>query len=119
LKKFSEKGDSMGVDHAWEKFSREFRFAIVSNASLQERLGSVISGVCHLQRDSFPDERVWDEFRKLMNETTRREARHLTEASTHIITSQMSDEKAKQCLQAAFDIFSQVAKAFGRTEFGI
>ena len=109
----------MAVDDAWEKFSSAIRFALVSNASLQERLGNLMSGVCHLQRDSFPDEHVWDEFRKLVNDTTRRETRHQGEARIHAITSQISDEKAKQGLQTAFDIFSHVAKAFGRTEFGI
>ena len=96
----------MGVDYAWEKFSTEIRFALVSNASLQERLGCLISGVSHLQRESFPDEHAWDEFRKLVNENSKRQ-------------TQMSDNEAKERLQAAFDIFSQVAKAFGRIEFVI
>ena len=105
----------MGVDQAWEKFSSEIRFALVSEASLQERLARLIAGVSHLQRDSFPDERVWDDFRKLVNEVTKREPRHQADAAV----SQLSDEKAKAHLQAAFDIYSQVAKAFGRTEFVI
>ena len=109
----------MGVDQAWEKFSSEIRFALVSEASLQERLTRLIAGVSHLQRDSFPDEHVWDDFRKLVSETTKWEARYQGEGRTHATTSQMSDEKARQCLQVAFDIFSQVAKAFGRTEFVI
>ena len=109
----------MAIDDAWEKFSSELRFALVSDASPQERLGSLVSGVCHLQRDSFPDERVWDEFKKLMNETTKRTVGTQPQGRIHVVTSQMSDEKAKQCLRAAFDIFSQVAKAFGRTEFVI
>jgi hypothetical protein len=91
----------------------------VSNASLQERLSSLISDVCHLQRDSFPDEHVWDEFRKLMNETTRREACKPGDEGIHAPIPQMSDKKAKECLQAAFDISSQLARAFGRTEFVI
>lgn len=62
------------------------------------------SEVSDLQRDSFPDDRAWDEFRKLMNETKKRD---------------LSDQKAKECLQAAFDIYSHIAKAFGRTEFVI
>ena len=109
----------MGVDSAWEKFYIEIRFALVSDASLQERLACLISGVSHLQRDSFPDEHVWDEFRRLMNEATNREIRHPGDERIHATTSQMSDEKAKECLQAAFDVFSRVAKASGRTEFGI
>jgi hypothetical protein len=109
----------MPIDDAWEKFSSEIRFALVSDASPQDRLGSLISGVCHLQRDSFPDERVWDEFRKLMNETTKRASGYQDEGRIHTSTSQMSDEKARECLRAAFDIFTHVAKAFGRTEFVI
>ena len=109
----------MGVDHAWERFYSAIRFALISETSLQERLGLLISSVCDLQRDSFPDEHVWDEFRKLVNQTTRRETRHQGEGGMHAAISQMSDEKAQECLQAAFDIFSHVAKAFGRTEFVI
>lgn len=105
----------MGVDHAWEKFSSAIRFALVSDASVQERLGILMSDVGQLQRDSFPDEHVWDEFRKLVNETTKRTSGYQADAGT----SQMSDKKARECLQAAFDIFSDVAKAFGRTEFVI
>jgi len=102
----------MSVDYAWEAFYSAIRFAVVSDASLQERLGSLISAVCHLQRDSFPNEHVWDEFRKLVNETTKRGTRD-------VATSEMSEKKAKECLQAAFDIFSHVARALGRTEFVI
>ena len=109
----------MGVDYAWEAFYSAIRFVLVSDASLQERLGSLISSVCHLQRDSFPDEHVWDEFRKLMNETTRRGTRDQREGGILVTTSEMSDKKAKESLQAAFDIFSHVAKALGRTEFVI
>jgi len=109
----------MGVDYACETFYSAIRFALVSDASLHERLDSVISGVCHLQRDSFPDEHVWDEFRKLVNETTKRGTRHQGDGRIHATISQMSDKEAKECLQAAFDVFSHVAKAFGRTEFVI
>ena len=105
----------MGVDQAWEKFSSEIRLALVSDASLQARLGCLISGVSDLQRDSFPDERTWDDFRKLVNEVTKRETRFQADPST----AQMSNEKAREYLQAAFDIYAQVAKAFGRTEFVI
>jgi hypothetical protein len=109
----------MGVDHAWEKFHSAIRFALVSDASLQERLDDLISNVRHLQRDSFPDEHVWDEFRKLMSETTMRGNRLPGEGRIQATIPLMSDEEARECLQAAFDVFSQVAKAFGRTEFVI
>jgi 2-polyprenyl-6-methoxyphenol hydroxylase-like FAD-dependent oxidoreductase len=112
----SEETHSMGVDHAWEKFSNAIRFALVSDASLQERLGWLISEVGQLQRDSFPDERAWEEFRKLVNESTKR---RVTNGSAPASISQMSDEEAKERLEMAFDIFARVAKAFGRTEFVI
>lgn len=109
----------MSVDHAWEQFSSAIRFALVSDASLQERLGNLMSSVSHLQRDSFPDERVWDEFRRLLNDTTKRAGAYQGDGRIRATTPQMSDAKARECLEAAFDIFSQVAKAFGRTEFVI
>ena len=109
----------MGVDYAWEMFYGAIRLALVSDASLQKRLDTLISGVCHLQRDDFPDEHMWDEFRKLVNETTKRGTRQQGEERVHATISQMSDEEAKECLRAAFDVFSHVAKAFGRTEFVI
>ena len=109
----------MSVDPAWERFSSAIRSALVSHASLQERLGNLISAVHHLQRDSFPDDRVWDEFRKLINETTKRAAGPQPDGRIQMTTSQMSDMKAKQLLETAFDIYSRVSKAFGRTEFVI
>jgi hypothetical protein len=108
----------MAVDHAWEQFNNAIRFALVSDAPIQERLGYLISEVCHLQRDSFPDEQVWDEFRKLLDKTTKRKTAGKGEGRIDT-TSQMSEDRAKECLQTAFDIFSHVAKAFGRAEFVI
>lgn len=108
----------MAVDYAWETFSAATCAALASDAPLQERLGNLISATCHLQRESFPDEHVWDEFRRLLNESTKREARQ-EEPGFYVSTSQMSDEKARECLRAAFDIFAHIAKAFGRTEFVI
>jgi hypothetical protein len=119
LKEYREEREPMAVEYAWERFYSEIRFALVSDAPLQERLGCLIAGVSHLQRESFPDDHVWDDFRRLVNETTRRETRQQGEGRVPVTPSQMSDEKAKECLQAAFDIFSHVAKAFGRTEFVI
>src|SRR4051794_9367293 len=104
----------MGIDHAWEQFYTEIRLALVSDASPQDRLSRLSSGLCHLQRDSFPSDHVWDEFRKLLNETTKRDSRLEQEERIRAATSQMTDERAKQQLQAAFDIFVHVTKAFGR-----
>lgn len=109
----------MGVDYAWEKFSAEMRFALISDSPPQERLEGLISGVCHLQRESFPDEHVWDEFRKLMNETTKHAPLRHGEERVNTTSPQMSDEKTRECLEAAYGIFTHLAKAFGRTEFVI
>jgi len=108
----------MGVDHAWEHFYSAVRFTLVSDASPQGRLSYLISEVCHLQRDSFPDEQVWDEFLRLLDKTTKRGTGDKG-AERIDTTSQMSEERAKECLQAAFDIFCHIAKAFGRAEFVI
>jgi hypothetical protein len=107
----------MAIDHAWEQFYTEIRLALVSDASPQDRLSKLRSGLCHLQRDSFPSDHVWDEFRKLVNETTKRDTRLGQEERIRAATSQMTDEKAKEHLQAALDIFVDVTKAFGRAEF--
>jgi hypothetical protein len=72
-----------------------------------------------LQRESFPDERAWDEFRKLVGETSKRQGSGVAGGSVQTTISQISDEEAKERLEAAFDIFARVAKAFGRTEFVI
>jgi hypothetical protein len=109
----------MGVDHAWEKFHSAIRFALVSSGSPQERLSCLISGIWDLQRDSFPDEHVWDDFRKLINGAARKGISPQTEARIQSTDSQMSDEQAREYLKEAFEIFSDIAKAFGRTEFVI
>lgn len=105
----------MDLDQTRETFSAAIRLALVSNASLQERLGSLISSVCELQRDDFPDERVWDDFRRLVNVTARRQPRELVQ----VTALQMSDKEAAECIQAAFDIYSHVAGASGKTAFSI
>ena len=109
----------MGVDYAWEQFSSAIRLALVSDASPQERARNLVSQVSHLQRDSFPDERVWDDFRRLVNGTTSQPAGHEGDGRDSSNGTQMSDAKAKQRIELAFDIYSRVARAFGRSEFVI
>ena len=109
----------MGVDQAWEKFSIAIRLALVSDAPPQDRLDRLVSSVSHLQRESFPDEHVWDEFRRLMNEIAKRGTHQQVDGRVHGSTAPMSGTKANECLLMAFDIFCQLAKAFGRTEFVI
>jgi len=106
----------MGIDHAWEQFYIEIRSALVSGASPRDRLSKLRSGLCHLQRDSFPSDHVWDEFRKLLNET-KRDTGLGQEEGIRAAPFQMTDERAKEHLQTAFDIFVHVTKAFGRAEF--
>lgn len=102
----------MGVDYGWEKFYCAMRYACRSNESLQERLAGVIMGVCHLQRDSFPSDELWEKFDHLMSETTKRSARG-NEGTIQATTSQMSDDEAAKLLEAAFDIYNNLAKAEG------
>jgi hypothetical protein len=103
----------MGVDYGWEKFYSALRNALQSNESLQERLESVIEGVCHLQRDSFPSDESWEHFDSLTKETTKCASRTPHEGTIHATTSQMSDEEAGRLLQSAFDLFSDLAEAYG------
>jgi hypothetical protein len=103
----------MGVDYGWEKFYSALRYALQSNESLQERLESVIIGVCHLQRDSFPSDESWEHFDSLMKETMKRAARTSHEGTIHATTSQMSDEEAGRLLESAFDLFSDLAEKYG------
>lgn len=103
----------MGVDYGWEKFYSALRYALQSNESLQDRLESVIEGVCHLQRDSFPSDESWENFDSLMKKTSERAARSQHEGTIHATTSQMSDEDAGRLLQSAFDLFSDLAEAYG------
>jgi hypothetical protein len=103
----------MGVDYGSEKFYSALRYALQSNESLQERLESVIEGVCHLQRDSFPNDGSWERFDSLMKETTKRASRAPHEGTIHATTSQMSNEEAGRFLESAFDLFNDLAEAYG------
>jgi hypothetical protein len=103
----------MGIDYGWEKFYSALRYALQSNESLQDRLESVIEEVCHLQRDSFPSDESWEHFDSLMKETTKRAARNQQEGTIHATTSQMSEEEAGRLLQSAFDLFGDLAEAYG------
>jgi hypothetical protein len=103
----------MGVDYGWEKFYSALHYALQSNESLQERLESVIEGVCHLERDSFPSDESWEHFDSLMKETTKRASRTSQEDTIHATTSQMSDEEAGRLLESAFELFSDLAEANG------
>lgn len=109
----------MGVDYGWEKFYSALRCAVSSKDSLQERLASVISGVCHLQRDSFSSDETWEHFQSLMKATTKCPARFEGEGKIHATTSQMTDEEADQLLESSFDLFSNLAEANGAAEHAL
>jgi hypothetical protein len=105
----------MGVDYAWEKFFTSLHYAVAGSDSLQSRLASVIMGVHHLGADSFPaDGEIWEEFQVLKRETTKLQARG-NEGTIQATTSQMTDDEAAKWLRVAFGIFSDIAKAYGRS----
>lgn len=104
----------VGVDYGWEKFFVALRYAIASTAPPQERLESVVSGVCHLDRDSFPDDETWKRFEKLIEGTTKLPARIEGEGTIRATTAQMTDDEAGEWLHEAIGIFSDIAEAYGR-----
>lgn len=103
----------MGVDYGNEKFFSVLSYAVGSTDSVQERLSNVISGVCHLERDSFPDDDTWQRFEALLAETTKRAAKG-DEGTIAATTSQMSEDEAAKWLHEALSIFTEIAEAYGR-----
>jgi hypothetical protein len=101
----------MSLDYGWEKFFSSLHYAVGSAAPPQELLEGVVSGVCHLRRDSFPDDETWKRFEKLMNETTCLPAKG-NEGTIQATTSHMTDDEAGRCLREAFGIFSKIANAY-------
>jgi hypothetical protein len=102
----------MGVDYGWEKFFKTLSYAISSAESLQERLEGVMQGTSHLQRDSFPDDETWGTFKEMLKVTTSRPAQG-DEGTIHATTSKMTDDEAAMWLTKAFEIFSEMAEAYG------
>jgi hypothetical protein len=87
----------------------------VSKESVQGRLSSVVSGVCDLKRDSFPDEETWRRFRLLLKRSTKL-PRHGILDSIANTTSHMPEAEAVTWLQHAFALFSDLAYAYGQAE---
>ena|ERR1022692_1828021 len=104
----------MGVDYGCEKFYSAFNYVIVSNGSLQDRLEAVISGVSHLQRDSFPDDEMWNRFQELLSATTKLPARTPSEGTISATTAQMTEDEARKWLQEALFIFAGLHEAYGK-----
>ena len=105
----------MGVNYGWEKFFISLRIAVGSEASLQDRLATVISGVTGLRHDDFPsDGEIWSRFRDLIETTTKLPALH-KEGTIQATTSQMTNDEAAKLLREALGIFSDVAIAYGKS----
>jgi hypothetical protein len=113
----SERRILLSVDYGWEKFFSSLRYAVASPASLQHRLEGIVSGVYILERDNFPDDETWKRFEKLMKEATKLPARTEGEGTIRATTSQMTDDEAGHWLQEAFEIFSEIAQAYGKERF--
>jgi hypothetical protein len=105
----------MATDYGYEKFSGALNYAIGSTDSVQERLANVASEVCHLERDSFPNDELWQQFEVLMNATSGRAAKR-DEGTIAATTCQMSNAEAAKWLRRALSIFSDLAEAFGHGE---
>jgi hypothetical protein len=106
-------GVPMGVDYGWEKFFGSIHYAVTSTELLQKRLQVVVSGIDGLRRDSFPSDETYERFEKLMTATKMLPARG-NEGRLVATTSQMEESEAKQWLQEAVAIFSDVAQAYGK-----
>ncbi len=102
----------MGIDYGWEKFFNTLHYAVASVEPLQARLASVVSGVNHLERDSFPDDETFNEFKTMLKATTMVPAKG-NEGTIQSTTSVMKDDEAAMWLRKAFDIFSGIAEAYG------
>jgi hypothetical protein len=100
----------MGVDYGWEKFYKALRYAMGSNEPVQERLASVISGVHHLNRDSFPDDETYEKFQTMVKASTMVPAK-ANEGTIRSSVSHMKDGEATLWLETAFDIFTKIAES--------
>ena len=105
--------------HRWvlimEKFFSSIHYAVTSTELLQKRLQVVVSGIDGLRRDSFPSDETYARFEKLMTATKMLPARG-NEGRLAATTSQMEESEAKQWLQEAVAIFSDVAQAYGKEQ---
>jgi hypothetical protein len=72
----------------------------------------VVKEIDGLRRDSFPSDETYARFEKLMTATKMLPARG-TEGRIVATTSQMEESEAKQWLQEAVAIFSDVAQVYG------
>ena len=105
----------MGVDYGWEKFFSSIHYAVTSTELLQKRLQVVVKEIDGLRRDSFPSDKTYERFEKLMTATKMLPARG-NEGRLAATISQMEESEAKQWLQEALGLFSDVAQAYGKEQ---
>lgn len=103
----------MSVAYGWETLWSALRSAVSSTVSLQDRLAGVIQDVQLLERDDFPDENTWEHFEALIKECTQLPERVTGEGTITATTSQMTEEKAVTLLNSCFDLFNDLAEAYG------
>jgi hypothetical protein len=103
----------MSVETGWENFYKAFFFAVASKEPVRQRLSGVVSTICDLARDSFPDNETWYRFQLLIAGNTKLSGSGNLDAITTTI-SQMPEEEAVAWLLHAFTLFSDLAYAYGR-----
>jgi len=86
----------MGVDYGWEKFFSSIHYAVTSTELLQS-LQVVVKEIDGLRRDSFPSDKTYERFEKLMTAAKMLPARG-NEGRLAATTSQMEESEAKQWL---------------------
>jgi hypothetical protein len=104
---------AMAVNYAWEKLFSALRYAVGSTESPQERLASVVSEATLLRVDDLPNEPLWEQLQELIRESTKLPDNTGHLGTIHATTSQMTDDEAAKWLHEAFDVFSDVARAYG------
>ncbi len=102
-------GIESGADAAWQTFFLALRQAIASPTPLQERLATLVLGVCQLRQEDVPDVDTWWRFEELLKATSGR-AGKATPAKILAVTSKMTDQEAAKWLQEAVQIFSELSE---------
>jgi hypothetical protein len=103
----------MGVETGWERFYKAFFFEVASREPIQMRLGGVVSAICDLPRDSFPDDETWERFQLLLAGNTKLSGNGILDTIATTI-SHMPEEEAVAWLLHAFTLYSDLAYAYGQ-----
>jgi hypothetical protein len=102
-------GIESGADAAWQTFFVALRQAVASPVPLQERLATLVLGVCQLRQEHFPDTDTWWRFEEILKATSGRVGK-VTPAKILAVTSKMTDQDATKWLQEAVQIFSNLSE---------